>query len=68
MRKSRHGEYMAAWLVKPSRGTKDAGCEPQLGASEIRSGSFLDLLERDMVGSCGLRCRTLGVNIKGVGR
>jgi hypothetical protein len=49
MRKARHGEYTAAWRAKPSQGTKDAGCEPQLGVSEIRSGSLPDLLERDMV-------------------
>jgi hypothetical protein len=56
---------MAAWLVKPSRGTKDAGCEPQLGASEIRSGSVPDLLKRDMVGCFVLAVLYVGRECQG---
>jgi hypothetical protein len=55
-------------LQEPDRRTKDADDELHSGASEIRSGSWPDLLKRDMTGCCGLCCRTLGVNVKGVGR
>jgi hypothetical protein len=55
-------------LQEPGRGTKDADGEPHSSESEIRSGSWPDLLKRDMTGCYGLCCGTLGVNVKGVGR